>query len=209
MTKKKPTMMPNGVTEAEFLEAIDKVMPRLAKKFRFGYHEEADMKQLGVTFGIEALEKYDNKRPLANFLWTHIRNRLFNYKRNNYQRPDKPCLSCPLYDAHCLKSSNQCEKFPDKNECEPFAGWSRRNESKKNIMVPQNIENISDSCTTPDDPSNLVGSKEIIDFLDANVTKPEFREIYLKLKNGARVSSVLVKKLRKHIKELMGENDEC
>jgi hypothetical protein len=195
--------LPSNVTEEEFLEALDKVMPRLVKKYRFGYHEESDMRQEGIIFGLKALEKYDRDRPLANFLWTHLRNRFFNFKRNNYQRPDKPCLKCPLYDPHCLKSANQCVEFPDKNDCKPFVNWSRRNNSKKNIMVPQNIDNISDSCTTPDDPANLIGSKEMLDYLDKNITKPEYREIYLKLKNGARVSSTLIKKLRKHVEELL------
>ena len=39
------------------------------------------MKQQAAIFALEGLEKYDNKRPLENFLWTHVRNRLFNYKR--------------------------------------------------------------------------------------------------------------------------------
>ena len=75
------------------------------------------MKQQAAIFALEGLEKYDNKRPLENFLWTHVRNRLFNYKRDNYQRPDKPCLSCVFYDAHCATSTNQCNEYDDKTNC--------------------------------------------------------------------------------------------
>jgi hypothetical protein len=38
--------------------------------------------------GIEALPRYDSARPLENFLYTHISNRLKNFKRDNYFRPN-------------------------------------------------------------------------------------------------------------------------
>jgi DNA-directed RNA polymerase specialized sigma subunit len=107
-TPKSNSSLPHGVSEEEFLTVLDNISKRLGHKFKFGYHNFDDMKQQAAIFALEGLEKYDKKRPLENFLWTHVRNRLFNYKRDNYQRPDKPCLSCPLYDPHCKKSNNQC-----------------------------------------------------------------------------------------------------
>ena len=72
------------VTDEAFLEALNIVTKRLVYKFKFGYHEIEDMKQQAAVFAIEALEKYDHKRPLENFLWVHVRNRLFNFKRDNF-----------------------------------------------------------------------------------------------------------------------------
>jgi len=90
MTKKKKTnpkkTLKNKVTEEEFLRVLDNISKRLGHKFKFGYHDFDDMKQQASIFALEGLEKYDNSRPLENFLWTHVRNRLFNYKRNNYQK---------------------------------------------------------------------------------------------------------------------------
>ena len=208
--KKKLKTLPNNVTEEEFLAVLNNITRRLASKFRFGYHDIDDMKQQAAIFAMEGLEKYDRSRPLENFLWTHVRNRLFNYKRNNYQRPDKPCLSCPLYDPNFKKSTNGCSKFANKNDCEPYNSWSKRNESKKNIMIPQNIENINENNSShkTDDPTNFVGNQEIVNYLDENITKPEYREIYLKLKNGSKVNAILLNKLKKHIKQLLEERND-
>ena len=82
------------MTEEEVLETIEKIANKLCYKFKFGYHGVEDMKQQATLFALEGLDSYDEKRPLENFLWTHVRNRLFNYKRDNFERPDKPCFSC-------------------------------------------------------------------------------------------------------------------
>ena len=75
--------IPSNMTEEEVIETIERVATRLCRKFRFGYHEVDDIKQQASLFAWEGLEKYDEKRPLENFLWTHVRNRLYNFKRNN------------------------------------------------------------------------------------------------------------------------------
>lgn len=205
MTKKNKNqkkILANGVTEEEFLTVLDNISKRLVHKFRFGYHDIEDMKQQAAIFAMEGLEKFDNKRPLENFLWTHVRNRLFNYKRNNYQRPDKPCLTCPLYDPSYKKSENQCLKYLDKNECDLYRSWSERNSSKKNIMAFQSIENTLEKEDNKD-PINFIQNNEIIKYLDKHIKKPEFRESYLKLKNGAKLHKPLLEKLKNHIHELM------
>ena len=38
---------------------------------------------------MEALERYDERKPLENFLFVHIANRLKNFKRDNYFRQDE------------------------------------------------------------------------------------------------------------------------
>jgi|688.fasta_scaffold274596_2 hypothetical protein len=203
MTKKKPKTTKistnNQVSESDFLTVLDNISKRLVHKFKFGYHDVDDMKQQAAIFALEGLEKYDHSRPLENFLWTHVRNRLFNYKRNNYQRPDKPCLNCPLYDPDLKSSTNQCSKYTNKQNCEPYASWSNRNESKKNIMQPNYIDY---DIPHKDSLDLLVQNNEIISFLDENI-HAEYREHYLRLKHGERVTKNKVLKLQKHIQELM------
>lgn len=200
---KTPTPLPNGVTEEEFLTVLDNIAKRLGHKFRFGYHDFDDMKQQAAIFAMEGLEKYDNSRPLENFLWTHVRNRLFNYKRNNYQRPDKPCLTCPLFDKGYKQSDNQCLKYTDKTDCELYASWASRNDAKKNIMQPSYIEvdHHSHKLQT-NDFTHLIQNQEIIKFLDENI-HADFRESYLKLKHGSKIPKQQLVKLQKHIFKLM------
>lgn len=198
---KKSNSLPNGVTEEEFLKVLDNISKRLGYKFKFGYHDFDDMKQQAAIFAMEGLEKYDKTRPLENFLWTHVRNRLFNYKRNNYQRPDKPCFTCPFFDKGYKLSNNQCSKYKEKKDCDLYAAWSNRNEAKKNIMQPTHIEN--DNYHAGDnDFVNSLGNEEIIKFLDSNI-QSDHRENYLKLKHGAKLPKIQLNKLLSHIKTIM------
>ena len=189
----------NKVSEEEFLKVLEKISKKLVYKFKFGYHDIEDMKQQAAIFALEGLEKYDHKRPLENFLWTHVRNRLFNYKRNNYQRPDKPCLTCPLYDPNNQVSVNQCSKYSDKENCEVYKSWLDRNTNKKNIMKPSYIDyDITNNFELTDNIAN----KEILKFLDENING-EFRETYLRLKHGEKIPKQKLVKLQNHINTLM------
>lgn len=204
--KNQKIKLPNNVSNEEFIRVLDNISKRLGHKFRFGYHDFEDMKQQAAIFALEGLEKYDNTKPLENFLWTHVRNRLFNYKRNNYQRPDKPCLSCPFFDKIYKCSNNQCSKYTNKSDCELYAAWASRNEAKKNIMQPSYIEH-DPLQKKHDDLSSDIQNKEIVDYLDAEVSL-EYRENYLKLKHGDKIPKQQLLKLQKYISELM-ENFKC
>lgn len=205
---KKPKL-PHNVTEEEFLNVLNNISKRLAYKFKFGYHSFDDMKQQAAIFALEGLEKYDNKRPLENFLWTHVRNRLFNYKRDNYQRPDKPCLSCIFYDQHCKKSTNQCTEYANKNDCEEYNSWYQRNISKKNIMKPVGIDDLAENPQPQNSSYNIgdiVANEQIINILDTNIPA-QHRETYLKLKHGEKVYKTDLVKLIKIIKNILSENN--
>lgn len=200
------TNLPNNVTEEEFLRVLDNISKRLSHKFRFAYHDIEDMKQQAAIFAIEGLEKYDQTRPLENFLWTHVRNRLFNYKRNNYQRPDKPCLTCPFFDKGYKSSNNQCSKYLEKLDCDLYKAWHDRNEAKKNIVQPSYI-NDENSLSHKNDLFSNIADKEIIDYLDANIDS-EYREHYLKLKHGIKVNKQHLDKLKTHIMSLISEYEQ-
>lgn len=212
-TKKTPKKVINKtakpeVSETELLRVIEVISKKLAYKFKFGYHEIEDMKQQISIFAIEGLKNYDHKRPLENFLWTHVRNRLFNYKRDNYQRPDKPCLTCPLYDPAKKQSSSACLKYQNKDDCELYAKWSVRNSSKKNLMYWSTIEEIKDYSNIFTDDSNLnINDKEILDILDAKLNG-EYRIIYLKLRSGSKVNKADMEKLINQIKIILGDTTD-
>lgn len=193
---KKPQL---SVDENEFIKIVDIISKKLAYKFKFGYHDYEDMKQQISIFALEGLKNYDHKRPLENFLWTHVRNRLFNYKRDNYQRPDKPCLSCPLY------KKSTCTKYTNKNDCELYYNWSKRNDAKKSLMHLLTINELKESNNFFSSLDQTdVGNKEIMELLEQKLTGDD-RIIYLKLKGGSKVKKSDLTKLTDKIKEIMGE----
>lgn len=197
MSKPKKSKAPK-VDENELLKVIDIITKKLAYKFKFGYHDIEDMKQQISIFAIEGLKNYDHKRPLENFLWTHVRNRLFNYKRDNYQRPDKPCYTCPFFD----KSASACTKYSNKNDCDLYAKWLDRNQNKKNLMHLTTVDEIKDYGNIFFDSSVSPDNHEIIEIIENNLSG-EYRTIYLKLKNGSKVSTVDKNKLLAKIREVL------
>jgi hypothetical protein len=207
--KKKTSKKTKSVDENEFLNIVDIIAKKLAYKFKFGYHDFEDMKQQISIFALEGLKNYDHKRPLENFLWTHVRNRLFNYKRDNYQRPDKPCLSCPLYDAHCKKSISGCTQYSNKNDCELYSSWSARNSTKKNLMHLTTIDEIKDYSnvfsSTDSELFNKVSSNEIFNLVEDHLTG-EDRTTYLKVKGGAKVSKADMDKLGIKLKQIIKDH---
>lgn len=126
------------MNEDEVISIIRKISRRLSYKFVFGYHDREDIEQQAFIFGIYGLENYDQKRPLENFLWVHIANRLKSYKRDKYERPDSPCVTCAFYDG------DVCDEYIDQLECSSYRGWYNRNQSKKNLMTPIEFENVND-----------------------------------------------------------------
>lgn len=210
--KKTKKNIPNnnlhGVDEQVFLAALDKISKKLIHKFKFGYHEAEDMKQQAAIFAIEGLKNYDHSRPLENFLWTHVRNRLFNYKRDNYQRPDKPCLTCPFYDKLCKSSTSSCTKYNEKNDCDLFAHWNNKNSAKKNIMKPLDIDIVKETSTKGDDPiGELIKKRELLDSIDKRIPV-KFRQSYLTLLGGQKIPKKDYVALLECIKDILNAKEE-
>jgi len=210
--KKKTTSLPNNVDEQDFLNALENISKRLGHKFKFGYHSYEDMKQQAAIFALEGLEKYDNKRPLENFLWTHVRNRLFNYKRDNYQRPDNPCLNCIFYDPHRNHSLNQCKEHTNKSNCPEYNNWNNRNSNKKNIMKPVGIQDLQEAnisipkLASDDNILEIIADEQILKILDENIPA-QYRSTYLKLKHGDKVYKTDLTKLTTCIKQILKDHN--
>ncbi len=187
--------------EAEFLRILEKITKKLSYTFKFGYHSAEDIKQQAAIFALEGLEKYDNKRPLENFLWTHIRNRLFNFKRDKYQRPDKPCLSCPF---HKPNEESFCGKFFHPSECKEYTAWCRRNESKKNIMRPMVVENLNE-LFKQNIASDILQNSEILKAIDNNLPV-KYRENYLRMLYGDKVPKAEQRTVLEQISKILNKN---
>lgn len=204
MKTKQKTKKNKHVTEEALLEAISIISRKLAYTFRFGYHQIEDMQQQISIFAIEGLEKYDHTRPLENFLWTHVRNRLFNFKRDNYQRPDKPCNTCPFFIKNCANSDMDCSSYTDKLSCDLYSSWYARNNVKKNLMYFNTIEDLKEYIPSSSGKHQSAEMKELIDILDEFLID-EYREIYIKVKHGNKIYKHELNKLAVKIREIIDE----
>lgn len=137
-------VIPNNYTEKEVIRIINRVAQRLAPKFLFGYHGIEDIEQQARLFAWEALPSYDGRNQLHTFLFRHVYNRLHNYKRDNFERIDEPCLKCPINKYS--RKLGRCKKYKEDylEDCEFYYGWILRNNSKKNLMEPADIDSIDD-----------------------------------------------------------------
>lgn len=200
--------LPSNMTEQEVLDVIEKVVRRLAYKFRFGYHDIDDMKQQGRLFAIEGLEAYDEQRPLENFLWTHVRNRLFNFKRDKFERPDKPCANCPI--SAYSPASESCMKYDDLMECSWYAGWVRRNEAKKNLMQPIELAGVRGeeeaNMKVEDSVLDDVMYDEIVQIIDRNLPIA-LRKDWLMCGRGIRIPKHRRLKLQNAVTMILEEHN--
>jgi len=81
--------IPKNMTKEEVVETIQKVIKRVSHNFKFAFYDVEDIEQEAFIIGMEALERYDESKPLENFLFVHMANRLKNFKRDNYFRQDE------------------------------------------------------------------------------------------------------------------------
>ena len=195
------------MTEEEVLAVMEKVAKRLAYKFRFGYHDIDDMKQQAYLEAIKGLVKYDEKRPLENFLWTHVRNRLFNLKRNKFERPDKPCLQCPL-NAYRAED-DKCLAYDCKPDCPIYSRWQARNNTKKNLMRPIEFSEVRDesekNMSDVYNVENQVMVKEIMEIIDRELINMELRKLWLKMREGVSIPKDKRTKVHEAIKNILKE----
>ena len=90
--------IPKNMTESEVIDKINLVVNRIAPKYTFAGYETDDIKQEAFMICMDALERYDQKRPLENFLSVHLSNRLKNFIRDNYcysNNDEKKKVLCP------------------------------------------------------------------------------------------------------------------
>ena len=124
------------MTEKEVTETITRVADRYAYKFQFGYYESEDIRQEAFIIAMEALDRYDESRPLENFLAVHVKNRLNNFKRDKYYRQQKE-----EDQANRNKYDNNTKKFL----MEPIDISSVRDEHEDNMRLDDSfINNIED-----------------------------------------------------------------
>ena len=193
---------PSNMTEEEVLDTIDYVVNTLSRKFVFGYFDIDDLKQEGRIEALKALKNYDESCPLAPFLFTHLRLRYLNFIRKEYFRHETPCKSCIFYPG-----GDGCNAFEDRDECEKWTGWKRRNEAKKNLASPINIDSV---CMDSEDNMSISTlspeNKELLEIIDQEIPS-DLRADYIRLKNGCKLSAKKIDNLKQVLKDILDEQN--
>ena len=176
--------IPKGMTEEQVIETINKVVNRYAHKFKFGFYEADDIRQEAFIIAMEALDRYDENRPLENFLAVHVKNRLSNFKRDKFFR-----------------------KNPDlQNEKS-----EQRNNVKKFLMEPLNIELIrdehEDNMKQMDSFIDRVDTAELFNLIDEYLDI-SFRADYLRILHGVYVPKPRREQIYKEIYTIFEEHRE-
>ena len=198
--------VPEGMTAEEYVvDAINRATALLAHSLKFGNYEVDDIKQEAALFALKVLSsgQYDPKRKLVNFLYTHIRNRLINLKRDKYKRNDPPCKSC---HASIPGETNH----PDKQYCSRYRSWVERNVVKHNLMFPMDLSNINDEQekNTRLEPTVVedVMTKEILEIID-RCLDVEMREDYLRMRAGVVIPKERRQQIEKAVLEIIEDGD--
>ena len=76
--------IPNNMSKDDVIKQIHTVVNRIAPKYTFNGYEVDDIKQEAFIICMDALDRYDESRPLENFLSVHLSNRLKNFVRDNF-----------------------------------------------------------------------------------------------------------------------------
>lgn len=199
--------IPPDYTETQVIDILYAVSRRVARKFTFSYLDFDDIVQEGVIEGIKSLEKYDYSRPLENYLYICIRNGLFNFKRKNYTRIDKPCDKCP-FNAY-IRKEDKCTKYEKKSDCDLYTAWTQRNTAKQNIMDTLNYEVVrtdgESNMFYESELNELTYGRELMVFLEEELPV-EFLADFQRLKLGITVPKNRREKLMAKIYELLEES---
>lgn len=200
--------LPKGMTEEEFIATFDIVIKKLARKFVFGNREENDIYQEAFIIAMQGLEKFDGERPLANFLYIHIRNRLCNYKRKHYMRKEPPCTRCPF---KAFIKPDKCSLYNDRMDCDLYERWHKRNIVKRNLTNTLEYGQVVDKENTENnmkygvDFGGGIDKKEILDLLNKELPA-RFRKHYTMLINGIKIQKKDEEVLKLEIIKILQEN---
>lgn len=164
-----------------FEEIVNKIISQLADRWSFGIYSREDIAQEIYVFCLKGLAKYDGKRNLYNFLFTHTKNRLKNLKRDEFFRPECPCDLCSFKEDGDTDHN-------DKRHCKRYLNWFRSNSLKSNIANPIKF---TEKFDVVDEENRSCETVDMNDFLDniENDLPIELRETYLKMKSGVHVNN--------------------
>lgn len=168
----------NNYTEEEIVETIDRVIKRYVDRFTFGYYDYDDIYQEAFIIAMDGLKRYDESRPLENFLSIHVRNRLITFIRDNYYRQD-------IMTERGIQI----------------------NEVKKMLIDTLDIENIDsdyENNMQREFSFEELYLKELRSIIDRRI-HTSYREDYLKFLDGFKLTPARLNNLIEHLRDILRE----
>lgn len=186
------------MTEDEVLAVMQEVVNVLAHRFVFGHYSKEDIKQEGMRIAWQILPLYDRARPLANFLFVSVRNRLCNLRRDKFRRSsrDVPCLICHEGREH---------EHLDGEQCRAYREWRHRNQDKSNLAQPQGMGALSleEEARKQRPVEDIIETNELLARID-RVLPIDYRADYLRMRSGSRIPKHRREEVIEVIKKLLG-----
>lgn len=109
---------------------IQEVINKVSIGFVFGHNTLEDIRQQCWVYVMEKFHLWDRARPLKSYIYTVLRSRLINFKRDTYKCAKKPCDKCPFF---AKGAPSECLQFQDKLECSKYSDWVKNNKAKMNL----------------------------------------------------------------------------
>lgn len=122
-----------GGPSPEYLEAVERAVRIIARRFVFGYYSLDDAEQECRLLALQAWPRYDRSREPGPFVYRHVLNRMRNVYRDRCHRNDPPCKDCHRGVGHDGEGGPACAAY---------VAWSRLNGAKASLMSPTDIETI-------------------------------------------------------------------
>lgn len=182
-------LCPEGYTQIQVLEIIEKVISKIAHKYKFDMWDIEDIKAESFILCVKLLTKYNGSSPLENFLAACLPNELKNFRRDNSYRAGQHCSRHAEFTRDCLS----CEATASKQL------------AKRNVLNPINIEQVDMEGQT-----NLMradeNSFELKEMMrQINVELPAaMRKDYLKMKEGLYVARQKRIEIENEIRKIIG-----
>lgn len=197
----KSLAIPEWLDEKETLRVINEVARYFSPKFTFSTSIGVeDTEQEARVICLQALHEFDPSRPLKKYLLTVCRNRLNNFRRKHYTRADAPCMDC--HRAIPGMTKHEGGKY-----CQPYLEWKQRNDTKKNLARPFDLEaretNKFDDADVPEE----VHLKDMMRLID-DCLPLELRKTYLKILAKQHVPTADRQRVREAIKVIIGHDPD-
>lgn len=183
--------LPDFLSEEEFLTAFDNVVGKLVKKFTFTIYDADDIRQEAYLIASEGIFNFNPvyNVPLESFLYTHLYNRLINFKRNNYIRKENNCQKCRDIGKVCSRCQHR-EKL---------------NLTKKSILEPTNMDSVAHP-TFLNEYENKVDREAMIEKILERLNPGQIQDFY-KIRDGVRINNNRKKQIIEIIQEVAEELD--
>lgn len=182
-----------GYTEQEVIDLLLSIIDRLAPKYIFGIYDVEDIKQEAFLIGMEWLKSYKNQAALGAYLYTVLKSKLHNFKRDNTTTHNISCSYCTKFNENCESCANR----------------KANQDAKYNLLYPIDISRVREDGERNlqiNDYNEEVDEKELLRKVDTELPK-EYRKDYLKIMGGLYVSKKRRMEIELKILNIVGEND--